>query len=264
MGLFDTIRRWLGGDVEEPAAPAVSPEIVGTPPFPYPLVTVHGEVALAKWTELRGRGDCWPVILGSDEDVDALREGITDIEDRAPAEILAVAAGLSFPASLAQRREEDDRRARAYLGLTDADLEGEDEPELGDWPDLVEPVGLTVASHYTGQVYDRVHIALLPCSTGWEAIAHLGWGNWNSNPAAEYHVAALRAWHERYGAELVGCSRDVLNLRVTRRPATREEALDLAREQYLYCNDIVDQGVGSLAALAATLMEGDWWFFWWD
>jgi hypothetical protein len=55
-----------------------------------------------------------------------------------------------------------------------------------------------------------------------------------------------------------------VNLRTTRFAATREEALDLAREQYLYCADIVDQGTGSLSLLAANLMVDPWWFFWWD
>ena len=48
------------------------------------------------------------------------------------------------------------------------------------------------------------------------------------------------------------------------KPVTREEALNLARVQYAYCNDIIDQGVGSYRALAAELMAHHWWFFWWD
>jgi hypothetical protein len=55
-----------------------------------------------------------------------------------------------------------------------------------------------------------------------------------------------------------------LNVRVARRPATPEEALELARLQYEYCHDIVDQGVDTLSALAASLMAHDWWYFWWD
>ncbi len=55
-----------------------------------------------------------------------------------------------------------------------------------------------------------------------------------------------------------------MNIRVKQRPQTREAAIDLAREQYVYCNDIVDQGVGTLSVLAAVLMESDWWYFWWD
>jgi hypothetical protein len=94
--------------------------------------------------------------------------------------------------------------------------------------------------------------------------AYLRWGNWNGCPAPEYHVAAFRSWRDRYGAELVGLSHDVVNIHVRRRPKTRGEALDLGRQQYLYCSDIVDQGVGTLNALAAALMEHDWWYFWWD
>jgi hypothetical protein len=77
-------------------------------------------------------------------------------------------------------------------------------------------------------------------------------------------VAALRAWRDKYGAELIGLGSDVINLRVARKPATREEALELARIQHVYCNDIIFQGVGTYWALAAGLMRDDWWFFWWD
>jgi len=38
----------------------------------------------------------------------------------------------------------------------------------------------------------------------------------------------------------------------------------LAREQYAYCNDLVDQGTESVAALAAGLLDGTVWYFWWD
>jgi hypothetical protein len=38
----------------------------------------------------------------------------------------------------------------------------------------------------------------------------------------------------------------------------------LAKEQYAYCADIVEQGVGTIEALAATLLNGHIWFFWWD
>lgn len=269
MGLFDDVRRWLGREkiVSPGPTPVAADEpAIGQPSFPFPLVTVRGDEALATWVRLRAAGDGYPVIIGPDEEVDYLRDGIESIEERTPEQILAAAARLTFPASLKAKREEDDRRSREYLREREIEIEDDDElePELGEWPSQVDTVDLTVATHYTGKVYDRVHIALLPCRTGWKAIAHLRWGNWNENPEAEYHIAALKSWHERYGAELIGCSHDVINLRVTRRPATRDEAIMLAREQYLYCNDIVDQGVGTISGLAAVLMAGDWWYFWWD
>lgn len=248
MGLFDTIGRWFGGPPEPPPAPpaaALGPQ----PDFPFPLVTVHGNEALATWTKLRAAGEGYPVIIGPDEDIAYLREGITHVEERSAETLLAAAAPLTFPASLQAKRAEDNPEAS---------------PELGTWPDHIQTTDLTVIAHYTGRIYDRVHIAILPCTNGWEAIAHLRWGGWNENPSAEYHVAALKSWHERYGADLIGCSHDVLNLRVARRPATRDEALALARQQYLYCNDVVDQGAETLSNLAAVLMASDWWFFWWD
>jgi hypothetical protein len=38
----------------------------------------------------------------------------------------------------------------------------------------------------------------------------------------------------------------------------------LAREQYLYCSDIVWQGVGSVSNLSKTLLNSNYWYFWWD
>jgi hypothetical protein len=139
-------------------------------------------------------------------------------------------------------------------------------PELGEWPS--EPMGapqLSVATEMlTGAPLNKVQLVILP-TDDWTTIpAYLQWGNWNGCPAPEYHVAALRSWRDRFGAELIGLSHDVMNIRVKRRPETREAALDLAREQYAYCSDIVDQGVETLSALAAVLMESDWWYFWWD
>jgi hypothetical protein len=81
---------------------------------------------------------------------------------------------------------------------------------------------------------------------------------------ARAQVAAMRTWRDRYGAELIGMSSDTLNLRVATRPKTRQEALALARDHYVYCTDIVDQGLQTYSALAASLMANEWWFFWWD
>jgi hypothetical protein len=140
------------------------------------------------------------------------------------------------------------------------------EPPLGEWP--TEPSyspGLSVVGDFaTRKPRSNVQIALIPTDDPTTIPAHLHWGHWNACPPAAYHVAALRTWRDRYGAELVGIDGDTLNLRVSRKPATREEALELARVQHVYCNDIIDQGVGSFRALAAELMTHDWWFFWWD
>ena len=38
----------------------------------------------------------------------------------------------------------------------------------------------------------------------------------------------------------------------------------LALEHFLYCTDIVNQGYGTVEALAAVLLKSKYWHFWWD
>jgi hypothetical protein len=78
-----------------------------------------------------------------------------------------------------------------------------------------ESPGLSVAFDLrSGAPLPRAHIVILP-TDDWTTIpAYLRWGNWNGCPAPEYHVAAFRSWRDRYGAELVGLSHDVVNIRV--------------------------------------------------
>ena len=137
-------------------------------------------------------------------------------------------------------------------------------PPVGEWP--TEPEyndELSVARDFKG-VRPKVYIALIPTDDWTTVPAHLRYGGWNACPKSEYHVAALRSWRDRYGAELIGLSFDRMDLRVATRPQTRSQALELAREQYVYCNDIVDQGLGTFSKLAACLMASNLWGFWWD
>lgn len=225
--------------------------------FPFRVVTVAGRDALAHWERLRGEGQGWPVIIGNDEDLDRIREqfemGSADLQE--VADTLAFASAIDVPGALARHFEDE----------YGSDDEYESAP-VGEWPAVAPaPTGLTVASDIlTGQPHARVHIVILPTQDFTEAPAHLRWGNWNACPAPEIHVAVLRRWRDSHGIELVGMSGDVINLRATRRPSSREEALELARLQYFYCSDIVDQGCETISALAAALMADDWWYFWWD
>ena len=104
----------------------------------------------------------------------------------------------------------------------------------------------------TGKPVNDLWIVLLPTTKGWEVPAYMAFGGWNSCPGPDVHVAVLRSWHERFGAEPVTMTHDVLELTVVRRPASRELAVELALEQYRYCEDIVTQGVGTVDALAAS------------
>ncbi|MDR6147758.1 hypothetical protein QE363_003551 [Sphingomonas sp. SORGH_AS870] len=233
----------------------------------YERITVPGRNALAEWERLKGAGRGWPVVIGGDEDLERIAEQLS-IDDpamsggpanrpapRTPAQIVAAADALRFPADFHRwSKENGGEDLRAPVGEWPRDV--------GDGPEA--PGLFVIEDGASGQVRDRVHIMMLPTSHAWEAPAYLRWGNWNACPPSEYHVAALRDWNRRYGAELVGINGDTMNIRVRTRPKDRAEALGLAREMYEYCPDIIEQGAGTLSNLAAGLMTSNWWFFWWD
>ena len=251
-------------------APRWRPEIAALiDAIPDERIEVPGAQALARREALRtARPDVWPVIVGGDEDLTRLADQLARTELAPPAATLAAAAKLEHPKSLWSLRAKEKADWRAYL-KAHPELGPEDEDyvaETGEWPAVPpqEPA-LTVASDIlTGQPYTHAHILLLPTTRAFEVPAYLKWGGWNACPPPEIHVAAMRRWGADYGAEIVGITGDVMNVRVQRRPASRDAAIALAREQYAYCADIVDQGVNDIATLAASLMASDWWYFWWD
>lgn len=231
--------------------------------FPYEIVSVPGQKALETWGKLKGAGRGYPVIVGGDEDLMLIADqfaldiegmpGATPENRQTPAQILEAAKAIRFPDVLRTLDE----------ALSDKDVD----EMMGEWPTraLAEEVGLSVATDIlTDKFLKTVHIVLVPARASWEVPAYLQWGGWNACPMPGVHVAALRSWNERFGAELIGISPDVLNVRVPKPLADRQKAMELAKEMYRYCPDIVDQGVGEVAVLAACLMAHRWWFFWWD
>jgi Domain of unknown function (DUF4253) len=265
--------------------------------FPYELIETKGAEALSKWRDLKETGRRTPIILSGQtfdnllEPFDAHYPG----PQRTIEEILKAADALSFPADLASKKKADNEQALATLKtqlakdpntplptITIIDEHGRrtlgheeteaqmlaapKEPPIGEWPETRDSSpGLTVATNIlTGKPLDKIYIALIP-TDDWTTIpAYMRFGDWNDCPSPEYHVAAMRHWRDRYGVELVGMAFDTLNLTVARPPSTREDAMALAREQYIYCSDIIEQGTQTFSGLAATLLGSDWWFFWWD
>ncbi len=77
-------------------------------------------------------------------------------------------------------------------------------------------------------------------------------------------MAFFKSWFERYGAVVTAIGPDTVEFSVANPPKTMEEARILAREQFVYCADIVFQGVQSVENLAKVLVNGGNWYFWWD
>ena len=225
----------------------VDGDVVGT------LVT--GEAAMPIWHRLRDdaeRSGRWPLLLGPPIVAAEVLDRATSWRREPPRSVLANALTIDIAAFL--------DRFEPELGSA-----SNQEDVVGEWPD--EPPGEVAdlaQDLLTGTIDPEVQLALLPTPSSWETPAWLSWGGWNACPAPAVHVAALRHWHDTYGAELVAVTSDQLELRVLRPPATRSDALTVAHEHFAYCIDIVIESAGTISEYAAMLLEGPTWTFWWD
>lgn len=216
-----------------------------------------GAPAIELWQALRRLASetwYWPVLLGSAEDAGLLDETLED-ERGAPTAALLAAVDAERPDPRAWLAEE--------LGGGGEATEVED-PDEG-WPDVPPPEDYILPYDIVSRrPLPAVAIGLVPTRAPWEVPVYLRFGGWNACPDPVRHAALMKKWHVEYGAEVVGISRDVVEMRVQRPPTTRQAARALALEQYLYCADIVEQGVGSVGNLAAGLLRAPSWYFWWD
>lgn len=221
--------------------------------------TVMAAGAVSRWRALRAQvasTGLYPLLLGPPDDLEFIEIG--ESTSWTHDEVIKNATQQAIDAHIAGRKQDASELA----------AEGIEYPERGEWPD--EPGGmddaedLAILRDYEGDLLEELLLAHVPGHTGAEAIGALGYGAWNDCPVPSAHVAYLRRWQERWGAELVVCANDTVEFFVERPPTTREAAIELAIEQFWYCADIVDQGAGTIEALANTLLNAPRWFFWWD
>jgi hypothetical protein len=206
---------------------------------------------------LRAQTGHYPVILG---DAEHLMRHFQSFADAQPLdEALAAASAVDARAWL-------DQRWGSYFTydeeFTEDSLRGEwKQPNRAQPPDALERIGALLFSYMPK---DTWYLGLVGTVNSWEVPAYLSFGDWNECPPAEVHVALHRAWGAQYGAEIAAVEGDIIVCRVAQPPATQEAALALARDQMMYAEDIVLQGVDTLDALAGDLYQDPAWFFWWD
>ena len=145
---------------------------------------------------------------------------------------------------------------------------GEDEPDY--WEQLMGEVsdGEGIDSFLSLRDFDGkktvpVVLAEIPVKHPWEVFAYLPFGGWNECPANEEHMAVAKYWFEKYGAIPALMTHDVLEYSLPA-PVSQERAMEVAWEQFTYCSDIVEQGVGTIGRLADGLTKSHYWYFWWD
>ena len=108
-------------------------------------------------------------------------------------------------------------------------------------------------------------IGLIPARHGYEVPGLLSWqGAANYDLDGAHHVAVLRAWQERHGAELVTLTGDLIELLVARPPRDPATIAQVAVEMLGYCPDLDVWGTGALGVLASGIVPPRCWSFWWD
>ncbi|MBG85943.1 MAG: hypothetical protein CMO80_03460 [Verrucomicrobiales bacterium] len=84
-------------------------------------------------------------------------------------------------------------------------------------------------------------------------------GNFESATALHKGVAYIR-----YGARIWAMTHDTVECIVENPPTTRDEAITLTEEQFMYSSEIVHEGVGTISNLPATLINARHRHFWWE
>lgn len=220
--------------------------------FPFEVIRLPGKQALDKLAELQAAGKGYPIILGNAESYDRVEETF-EMNSGQPVEELIDAARVLVPADWFQERAESQAE---YYAI-----------EEGEWPEQEAGANNRLSAHcdvLSGKPYAEVAIAVIPAPENWMVPCYLRIGGWNECPNAEEQAAIFKYWGEKYGAIIVCVADDVIECTVTRPPASREEALHLAKEQFIFCADIVHQGTETIEALASTLLNAGVWYFWWD
>jgi hypothetical protein len=224
----------------------------------YELSWVRGREAVEKAIALREewRGSFTPVIIGTRGDFNHLTDIWKEEEFPTPQEYLESARRFDFE-----------------KWSSDHGFENEVDPEFVESlrkPSAWNAFGggeadfCVVREILSRKFHPWVLLAKIPTAQPYEVPAYLRLGGWNECPDAAAHVAHWQRWQNKYGAEILCVSGDVIEATVAHPPTEKEECYMLAQEQFYYCQDIVTQGVETIDALAATLRGGKSWYFWWD
>jgi len=191
------------------------------------------------------------IVCGTDEDRSYIEEALQD--SLGHKEIIKASSAINAKKWLISQQE-------ALQNIIDVSA------VTGSWPgESTAKPGFTLASDImTGAPIEDLIGAKIKTDRNWKVPAYFNFGGWNNCPSAEIQCAIWKHWQHEYGAKIVGVSNDVIEAYVSNPPSTEEEAMALAWQHYAYCNDIVDQGVETVAKLASVLINHDCWYFWWD
>jgi hypothetical protein len=151
-------------------------------------------------------------------------------------------------------------------------------PFTRQWPGLAAPERIPLTPAERQQALDAVlprirrahgavpetRIGLVAADRPADVLGVIGWGGLvNHGESVLTLTAVLRSWEDRFGARLIDVGFADLRLLVERPPRTLEAAQRLAAEQVVLADDCIE-GARDIPTIAARLVNGPVWAFWWD
>ncbi len=114
--------------------------------------------------------------------------------------------------------------------------------------------------------YEEFILFKIPVDEPWKVMAYLPIGGWNGCPETEDMLAICRYWYEKYRAVPAVVGYDTMEFLTGREVRTEQDAWDLAKEHFAFCEDVVLQctGTSTIGELADSLRKSKVWYFWWD
>lgn len=106
---------------------------------------------------------------------------------------------------------------------------------------------------------DRV--AILKTADQLTVLKQIGTNGINYGITNDSLISIVRNFDRNYSLELIGASGDWCDFLIKKEPA---DWMQLAEEVYKVCPDAVDQGAGSVQALAGEMRQTKRLYFWWD
>ncbi len=113
-------------------------------------------------------------------------------------------------------------------------------------------------SDYEGDLY----LVQIPTLNPYEIFAWLPFGGWNECPDTDDMIAMCKYWYESYGAVPMIITYDTLTFKLDEPITDIESALNAAKEQLAFCEDIADYA--DIEELISMTYNNHYWSFWWD
>lgn len=88
-------------------------------------------------------------------------------------------------------------------------------------------------------------------------------GGYNECPQPLYQAALFKHWQDEFEMMPLAVTQNTWVVRAGRLPATDNEALQLAKEHFMFCQYVLDS-FDSVGQYASYLKCNEIWYFWWD